>query len=211
MARSSRPAKRWAEALVHLEKADPRLGPLMKRVGPCSLRPARDRFETLVRAIASQQISTKAAAAILARLKAQAGDPIEPEPLLGLGLAGLRAVGLSGQKAGYMLGLAEAVSDGTLPLRKIGTLADEEIVERLTAVKGIGRWTAEMFLIFGLNRADVLPIHDYGIRVAIRNHFNLDAIPTPSACVPLAELWRPYRSIAMWYLWRSLDTSKPPA
>jgi len=202
---------RWTEALAHLQTADPRLTPVIRSVGPCQLRPTRDRFGTLVRAIVGQQISTKAAAAITVRLKAEAGDPVEPEPLLRLGLAGLRQVGLSGRKAGYVIGLAEAVRDGTLPLRRIGTWSDETIVDRLTALKGIGRWTAEMFLIFGLNRADVLPIHDLGIRVAIRNHFTLAAIPTPRECAPLAEPWKPYRSIAAWYLWRSLDTPAPPA
>jgi DNA-3-methyladenine glycosylase II len=201
----------WAGAVAHLLAADHRFGSIVARVGPCRLRPKKDRFGTLVRAIIGQQISTKAAASIDAKLKALSGDPHEPEALLKLGDARLRTVGLSGVKAQYVLNLADAVASDRLPLRRIGTWDDETIIARMTEIKGIGRWTAEMFLIFALNRPDVLPIHDLGIRVGFRNHCGLDDLPKPMDCVPLAEPWRPYRTVAMWYFWRSLDKTVPPA
>ena len=201
----------WAAAVAHLRAVDPRWDSVIERVGPCPLRPrpVRDRFGTLVRAIIGQQISSKAAASIDARLRALAGTPHEPAALLALGEAQLRAAGLSGVKARYVLNLAEAAADGRIPLGRIGALDDEQIIARLTAVKGIGRWTAEMFLIFALNRPDVLPVDDLGIRAGLRDHYGLAELPTPRGCVPLAEPWRPYRSVAMWYLWRRRDTPAP--
>lgn len=207
MAPRRNPTDPWAEAVAHLRAADPRWA-LIDRHGPCRLRPRRDRFGTLVRAIIGQQISSKAAASIDARLRALAGSPHRPEPLLDLGEPGLRGVGLSGVKARYVLNLAEAVADGRLPLQHAGRWADEEVVARLTALKGIGRWTAEMFLIFALNRPDVLPVADLGVRVGLRNYFGLDALPAPDACRALTEPWRPFRSVAMWYLWREIDSGR---
>lgn len=198
---------RWAPAVDHLRASAPRFAALIDRVGPCLLRPRRDRFGTLVRAIIGQQISSRAAAAIDARLRAAAGDPHEPRAILDAGEPALRAAGLSGVKARYVLNLAEAVVDGRVPLRRIGTLADEEVVARLTSVKGIGTWTAEMFLIFALNRPDVLPVGDLGVRVGLRDHHGLEQLPMPRECVALAEPWRPYRTVAMWYLWRGIDGS----
>lgn len=202
------PRDPWAEAVTHLRRADPRLAPIIDRAGPCPLRPRKDRFSTLVRAIIGQQISSKAAASIDARLRASAGDPHTPAGLLAVGEPVIRAAGLSGVKAAYVLDLARAVNEGRLPLQRIGALSDDAIIERLTAVRGVGRWTAEMFLIFALNRPDVLPVHDLGIKVGMRNHFGLPDLPKPKQCEELAEPWRPFRSIAMWYLWRSLD-NKP--
>jgi DNA-3-methyladenine glycosylase II len=200
----------WAEATAHLRAIDPRWPPLLDRVGPCRLRPrpTRDRFGTLVRAIIGQQISSRAAASIDDRLRALAGTPHEPDALLALGESRLRTAGLSGVKARYILNLAEAVASGRLPLGRIGTWDDEAIIARLTEVKGIGRWTAEMFLIFALNRPDVLPVADLGIRAGLRDYYGLADLPGPRECVALAEPWRPYRTAAMWYLWRRLD---PPA
>src|SRR5262249_23203526 len=146
---------------------------LIDRIGPCRLRPRRDRFGTLVNSIISQQISSKAAASIKARLRERSGGPHEPRRLLDLGEPGLRSVGLAGAKARYVLHLAEAVATDQVPLHRLGRLDDEEIIARLTAVKGIGRWTAEMFLIFALNRPDVLPVHDLGVRSGIRRHYGL--------------------------------------
>ena len=200
----------WAGAVAHLEEADPRWGPLIARIGPCRLRPRRDRFGTLVRAIIGQQISTRAAATIDARLLALAGTPHDPASILALGESGLRSVGLSGVKARYVMNLAEAVAGGSLPLRRIGAWDDAAIVDRLTAIKGVGSWTAQMFLIFALNRPDVLPVGDLGVRVGIRNHFGLPDLPAPAQCVALAEPWRPYRTVAMWYLWRGLSSDAPP-
>ncbi|HEX8201555.1 MAG TPA: DNA-3-methyladenine glycosylase [Isosphaeraceae bacterium] len=199
----------WAAAIAHLRESDPRWGPRIDRVGPCGLRPRRDRFGTLVRAIIGQQISSKAAASIDARLRARAGTPHDPRALLDLGESGLRGVGLSGVKARYVLNLSEAVHSGRVPLRRIGTLSDAEIIARLTAVKGIGSWTAEMFLIFALNRPDVLPVGDLGVRAGLRGYYGLTSLPAPRECVALAEPWRPFRTVAMWYLWRAIDTPAP--
>jgi DNA-3-methyladenine glycosylase II len=198
----------WANAVAHLRACDPRWWPILTSAGPCALRARRDRFGTLVRAIVGQQISTRAATTIDARLRVFAGDPHEPDRLIAAGEAGLRSCGLSGVKARYVLNLCEAVLDGRLPLARIGRLSDETIKSKLTAVKGIGFWTAEMFLIFSLNRPDVLSAGDLGVRVGLRNFHGLADLPTPRECERLTEPWRPFRSIAMWYLWRSLDTPK---
>lgn len=196
---------RWASATGHLSGLDEIWAQKISRVGACGLRPQRDRFGTLVRSIIGQQISTKVAATIDARLRALAGARHEPDSLMALGEEGLRSVGLSGVKSRYILHLSEAVASGQLPLRHAGRWSDEDAIERLTQVKGIGRWTAEMFLVFALNRPDILSVGDLGIRAGIRKHFGLAELPAPSECIALAEPWRPYRSIAMWYLWRDLD------
>ena len=138
---------RWADAVAHLRAVDVRWHPLIERAGPCRLRPVRDRFGTLVRAIISQQISTRAAATIDGRVRVLAGGPHEPSTILGLGEAGLRSCGLSGVRASYVQNLAEAVRSGQLPLKTIGRHDDQAIRDRLTAIKGIGPWTAEMFQI----------------------------------------------------------------
>jgi DNA-3-methyladenine glycosylase II len=175
---------------------------VIARVGPCLLEPRPDRFGTLVRAIISQQISSKAAAAIEARLRELAGEPHRPAVLLGLGDQALRSAGLSAVKARYLLNLSEAVKSGQAPLDAFDDWDDDAIIAALTAIKGIGRWTADMFLIFALNRPDVLPVGDLGVRAALRDRHGLAELPKPSECPPLAEAWRPYRSIAIWYLWR---------
>ena len=201
----------WAEAVEHLAGCDPRWAPILDRVGPCTLRVRRDRFGTLVRAIIGQQISTRAAATIDARLRVLSGEPHDPVRLIEAGEAGLRSCGLSGVKARYVLNLAEAVRDGQLPLARIGRLATTRSRRKLTAIKGIGPWTAEMFLIFSLGRPDVLSTGDLGVRVGLRNFHELAEMPSPRECERLAEPWRPYRSIAMWYLWRVVDAPKPTA
>jgi DNA-3-methyladenine glycosylase II len=198
----------WEPAIAHLRAIGTIWSPLIDRVGPCTLRPRRDRFGTLVRAIIGQQISSRAAASIDARLRAAAGTPHAPEALLALGEAGIRGAGLSGVKARYVLNLSEAVAAGRIPLGRIGRYNDAEIIARLTTVKGIGTWTAEMFLIFSLNRPDVLPVGDLGVRVGLRDHHGLDHLPIPSECVALAEPWRPFRTVAMWYLWKAIDAPK---
>ncbi len=199
----------WSPAVEHLRALDGRWAVRIERVGHCDLRPRRDRFATLVRAIIGQQISSKAAATIDARLRALGGTPHRPEALLDLGVDGLRSVGLSGVKAAYVLDLADRVAAGTLPLQRAGRWSDDEAIARLTEVKGIGRWTAEMFLIFALNRPDVLPVADLGIQVGLQRHFDLPERPKPAECHALTEAWRPHRTVAMWYLWRELDG--PPA
>lgn len=197
----------WSDATVHLNAIDPEFGSLIARVGPCSIRPKqrKDRFATLVRAIIGQQISSKAAASIDARLKELTGQLHAPAPLLEVGETGLRSVGLSGVKARYVLNLAEAVGTGAVPLDVIHKWDDDGIIARLTTVKGIGVWTAEMFLIFALARPDVFPVGDLGVRAALRNRFDLPDLPKADAARALAEAWRPYRSVASWYLWRSLE------
>jgi len=160
-----------------------------------------------VNSIVAQQISSKAAASINLKLHALGGQPHEPERLLGLGETGLRSVGLSAAKARYVLNLAEAVVDGSVPLNAFDdSWEDAAIVASLTSIKGIGIWTAEMFLIFSLNRTDVLPVHDLGVRAALRERHGLADLPRPSECQALAEAWRPYRTIASWYIWRNVDT-----
>lgn len=180
---------------------------LINRVGPCLIRRRPDRFGTLVRAVIGQQISSKAAASIDARLKALSGETHTPGHLLELGEDKLRSVGLSGVKARYVLNLAEAVQSGQTPLHRFHRWDDELIIASLTSIKGIGVWTAEMFLIFSLGRPDVFPVGDLGVKAAIRNRYGLLELPKPAACRELAEPWRPFRSVASWYLWRSLEAA----
>jgi DNA-3-methyladenine glycosylase II len=192
-----------------LRRADPRLREVIKRIGPCRLAPRPDRFGTLVSSIVSQQISSKAAASINQKLHALGGQPHRPERLLTLGDEALRSVGLSAAKARYVLNLAEAVVDGSVPLDAFDdSWEDAAIVASLISVKGIGIWTAEMFLIFSLNRPDVLPVHDLGVRAALRDLHGLPDLPRPGDCHSLAEAWRPYRTIASWYIWRNVDTPR---
>ncbi len=200
----------WAEATAHLRRVGPGWATLIDRVGPCRLAARPDRFGTIVRAIVGQQISARAATSIDARVRAQAGTPHEPSALLALGEPGLREAGLSGVKARYVLNLARAVVDGQVPLDRFHEWDDAAIVANLTAIKGVGPWTAEMFLIFGLLRPDVLSVGDLGIRVGFRNHFGLDELPGPAECIRLAEPLRPYRTVAMWYLWQEVDAPREP-
>lgn len=206
------PPSRWAAAIRHLRKTDPYLRAIIDRVGPCLLEPKTDRFGTLVRAIIGQQISSKAAASIHRRLVEIAGEPHRPERLIELGEPAMRGVGLSGVKAKYVLNLAEAVASGAVPLDAIDdSWTDEEVVASLVSIKGVGVWTAEMFLIFALNRPDVLPVGDLGVRAGLRDRHGLAELPRPGECHALAEIWRPYRSIASWYLWKGADTRLGPA
>ena len=201
----------WAKAVRHLRRVDPHLRAIIDRVGPCRLEPYPDRFAALVRSIVSQQISTKAAASINARLLAIGGDSHHPARLIELGEDRLRTVGLSAAKARYVLNLADAVASGRVPLDDFDESWDDQaITETLTAVKGIGVWTAHMFLIFALNRPDVLPTGDLGVRVGLRDRHGLADVPKPGDCHALAETWRPYRSIASWYLWKGNDTVIAP-
>ena len=198
----------WVEGVDHLRRIDPKWGAIIDQVGPCRLEPRPDRFGTLVRAIIGQQISSKAAASIDKRVRALAGQLHAPGPLLLAGEQGLRSAGLSGVKARYVLNLARAAQDGSIPLDEVHSWEDDAIVAALTTIKGIGPWTAEMFLIFALGRPDVLSVGDLGIRVGLRNFHGLDQLPGPKECRELTEPWRPFRTVAMWYLWRQID--KPP-
>jgi DNA-3-methyladenine glycosylase II len=195
----------YQKARRHLARRDPVLKRLIRVVGPCTLWHNPDRFAALVRSIISQQISTKAAAAIRIRLEqALASTGVTPEGILALSAEDLRAAGLSAAKACSLCDLAEKVRSQALPLDALHELPDEEVIARLVPVRGIGRWTAEMFLIFSLGRLDVLPVDDWGLRVGIQRQYSLGEPPTKAHVVELAEPWRPYRSIATWYFWRSL-------
>jgi DNA-3-methyladenine glycosylase II len=191
-----------------LARRDTVMRALVRRHGPCGLASGRhsDPFRALVQAIISQQLSTKAAATIGARVRAlcRGGAPT-PRAIARLSDQQLRTAGLSGQKTRYIRDLAARVSDGSLELNRLSALGDEEVIETLTAVKGIGRWTAEMFLIFRLERPDVLPVGDLGIVKAVERQYGLRRTPSSAKLREIAEAWRPYRSVACWYLWASLD------
>jgi DNA-3-methyladenine glycosylase II len=193
----------------HLRAADPVMKEMIDAVGPFTLRFDGDRFGLLVRSIISQQISTSAARSIRRRLQKLAGpDGLTAENLAKFTVDELRPVGLSSQKASYVADLASKVNDGTVNLRQIGRLSDERVVETLTQVRGIGYWTAQMFLIFSLGRPDVFPHDDLGVRTAIRDRYGLDDLPDKKTSHTIAAPWRPYASVASWYCWRSLDLAK---
>lgn len=195
-------------ALRHLRAGDRIMRGQIDEVGPFALRLERNRFRMLVRSIVSQQISTGAARSIRLRLeKLIAPAAVSPARIAQLDTRKLREAGLSSQKAEYILGLAGKVNQGQVRLRNVGRMDDEQVIAELTQVKGIGRWTAQMFLIFSLGRLDVLPTEDLGIRTAIRNLYQLDQLPDKGTCETIARPWRPYATVASWYCWRSLDQS----
>jgi DNA-3-methyladenine glycosylase II len=190
----------------HLRRADPVLKEVIRQAGPFALKLRRDRFQALVHSILSQQISGKAAMAIRTKFENFVGpDGMTPRFISRLSIEDLRTVGLSRQKASYILDLAQRVHEGTLPLERLARLSDDEVVEALIEVKGIGVWTAHMFLIFSLGRLDIMPHGDYGVRSAIQKLYGLDELPNRQTCHRIAEPWRPYASIAAWYCWRSLE------
>jgi DNA-3-methyladenine glycosylase II len=188
-----------------LARRDPVLKRLIRQIGPCTLFTNPDRFAVLVQSILSQQLSTRAAATIRARLEEALGPPgITPAAILKSTETRLRAVGLSLAKAGALRDLAKRVVSETIPLAALDDLSEDEIIARLVPVKGIGCWTAEMFLIFSLGRLDVLPVDDWGLRVGVQRQYGLEAPPSRKDLEARGEPWRPYRSIATWYFWRSL-------
>jgi DNA-3-methyladenine glycosylase II len=190
----------------HLRRADAVLAPVIDRVGACRMPSAKlPAFAKLVQVIVYQQLAGKAAATIHGRVLSALGrrHP-RPADVLGASDEALRAAGLSRQKLSYLRDLATRASDG-LPLGRLGRMSDEDVRTALTSVKGIGRWTAEMFLMFHLGRLDVLPVDDYGIRKAMQRFYRLRALPKPARMERIAEPWRPYRTIACWYLWRGID------
>lgn len=194
------------DALDHLRAHDPVMRALIRRVGPFRLRPERDRFWMLVRSILSQQISTKAARSIRLRVEAIVAPEIpSAENLIRVEDDRLRSAGVSPQKLRYLRDLCEHVLDDRLQLRQIGRLSDERVVDSLIRIKGIGRWTAQMFLMFALGRLDVFPHDDHGIRTALRNLYDLDNLPDKVTSLQIAEPWRPYATVACWYCWRSTD------
>jgi DNA-3-methyladenine glycosylase II len=206
--------RRWADAVTpspfvkaqrHLARRDPVLKHLIGAVGPCTLWFEPSHFAALVRSIISQQISTRAATSIRTRLQeALAPTGVTPQAILTAPEETLRGAGLSSAKARSLRDLAERIHSGALPLDDLEALTDEEVVARLLPVRGIGRWTAQMFLIFSLGRLDVLPVGDLGLRAGVQRHYRLPELPTPAELEELARPWQPYRSVATWYMWRSL-------
>jgi DNA-3-methyladenine glycosylase II len=192
------------KARRHLSRRDPALKKLIRTVGPFTLQPTGVSFVILVRAIISQLISTKAAVTIYGRLEAALRDgQVTPATILAADEATLRGAGLSRSKARGLHDLAERVATGALPLDHLAELSDEEVTARLLPVHCIGRWTAEMFLIFSLGRLDVLPVGDFGLRAGVRDVYGLAELPDRKSLQKLGEAWRPYRSVATWYFWRS--------
>ena len=212
------------KALTHLKKSDPVMRGLIERVGPYRMTYREPTFHSLARAIAYQQLNGKAAETIFGRFTALAGDPLMPEGILKLTQEQMRAVGLSKQKSSYLVDMAERASRGELDFLRVPNMSDDEVIEHLSQVKGVGVWTAHMFLMFTLRRPNVLPTGDFGIRMAIFRHY-LDKkraksssskkrkrnikLPTPLQMEKIAKCWEPYSSVACWYLWRSLDVSTP--
>lgn len=200
------------KAIVHLKKSDAVLASIIDRAGAFKMRYAEPGFETLVRSIVSQQLNGRAAETIFARLKdAAKADPITPESILKLRPARMRALGLSGQKLTYIRELARMTRSGEIDFEQCLALEDAAVVEHLTRVKGVGVWTVHMFLMFALRRHDVLPTGDFGIRMAMKKAYCLEDLPKPAEMEKIAAPWRPYSSIACWYLWRSLEAKKPEA
>ena len=193
------------KAVNHLKKSDPILRAIVERVGPCRMEFGEPEFSSLAEAIVYQQLNGKAAVTIFNRFAALAGEPLTPEGILKLSDQQLRSVGLSKQKSAYLKDLAAKTSAKLLDFAKLPELSDEEVIQHLTQVKGVGVWTAHMFLMFSLRRPDVLPTGDYGVQVAIKKHYKKRKLPKPDVMEKIARPWAPYRSIACWYLWRSLD------
>lgn len=194
------------EAIHHLRAADPVLAGIIEQVGAYRIEFREPGFEALAKAIVYQQLSGRVASVIFGRLvSAAGGSPLTAEAVLKLRPQRMRTLGLSKQKIGYLRDLARHTRDGRLDFAAMNRLSDEEVIEMLTGVKGIGMWTAHMFLIFALRRTNVLPVGDLGIRAAIRKAYDLPELPKPGEVVDLARGWHPYCTVASWYLWRSLE------
>lgn len=192
-------------AILHLKKADPILAEIIERVGPYRINYDEPAFASLAEAIVYQQLHGKAAATIFKRLTDIAGLPLTPEGILKLSEQQMRAVGLSKQKLSYLRDLAAKTQSREVDFLKLPDLPDEEVIKNLTKIKGIGVWTAHMFLMFSLRRSDVLPTGDLGIQMALKKHYRKRKLPKPKDMEKIAKCWSPYRSVACWYLWRSMD------
>lgn len=189
---------------VEFLRKDPILGEIIDKVGDYSLKKRTHHFAVLVESIISQQLATNAAEAIFRRFRKLYPQFPTTAQILSTRKSKLRKAGLSGMKIDYLKDLARNIEEGKLNMKSLPKMSDDEVVEHLTQVKGIGRWTAEMFLIFSLGRQDVLPVHDLGLRKGVQVAFSLAELPKPKEVEKLGERWRPYRSIATWYLWKSL-------
>jgi DNA-3-methyladenine glycosylase II len=214
------------KAVTHLKKSDPVMRGIIERLGPCRMQFGPPEFHSLAEAIVYQQLNGKAAETIFKRFAALAGEPLAPEGILKLSDEQMRGAGLSKQKTTYLKDLAAKTSSGLVDFARLPDLPDAQVVEHLTQVKGIGVWTAQMFLMFTLKRENVLPTGDFGVRMAMFKHY-LDRprskatkksaaakksrkrkikLPSPEQMEKIAKRWEPYRSVACWYLWKSLDT-----
>ena len=213
MEATAEPAKDdLAAAAAEVARRDPALGRLVDLFGPPAIRPPLEGyFAALVRAIAFQQLAGRAAAAIHGRFLANFVEGLTPEAVLALPEELFRSAGLSAAKTASIRDLAAKTVDGTVPLEGLEAYSDDEIVERLSTVRGIGPWTAEMFLIFQLRRPDVWPVDDFGVRKGYAIAHELPTLPKPKELAALGDLYRPYRTIAAWYCWRANDTVLPTA
>jgi DNA-3-methyladenine glycosylase II len=207
------PVKASPKAVAALREADPVMARLIDEHGAIVRRDLKrerpgDAYGALLRSIVGQQLSTKAAATIYGRmLELFGGHPPTPKQLLGADPEKIRAAGLSRPKIAYLRDLAQHVEEGTLELERLPDLPDEEVAEQLTAIKGLGQWTADMFLMFHLRRPDILPVGDQGIRRAMQVEYRLRKLPEPKRMQQIAKPWQPYRTLACLYLWSSLDNA----
>jgi DNA-3-methyladenine glycosylase II len=198
------------QAEAHLAKNDKKLAPIIKAAGPCRIEPHTDHYGELVGSIVGQQLSSIAAGTIWRRvLDLFGGQMPAPEDLIKVEDQKLRDVGLSWAKVRYVKDLAQHILDGRLDLDHIATMPNEQIIEQLTAVKGLGEWSAHMFMMFGLGRLDILPVGDLGVRKAVMNLYGLREMPAPEQIITISNKnhWHPYESVASWYLWQSLDNN----
>lgn len=194
------------KAIRHLQAADPVMSSLIERVGAYRIRFREPGFETLVKSIVYQQLSGRVAQVIFSRLVAAVpGGLLTPQSVLALRPAKMRRLGLSKQKTLYIRDLARLTRDGAVDFASLRALPDAEVIEQLTKVKGVGVWTAHMFLIFALRRTNILPSGDLGIRAAIRKAYGFEELPKPAEIEALGQRWHPYCTVAAWYLWRSLE------
>jgi DNA-3-methyladenine glycosylase II len=193
------------KAIYHLKKSDPVMRAIIEQVGACRMEFGEPTFHSLAESIIYQQLNGKAAVTIFNRFADAAGTPVTPEGILKLSESQLRAVGLSKQKSSYLRDLAAKTQAGLLNFEKLADMSELDVIEHLTQVKGVGIWTAHMFLMFTMRRPDVLPTGDYGIQVAMKKHYRKRKLPKPKDMEKIAKAWSPYRSVACWYLWRSLD------
>jgi DNA-3-methyladenine glycosylase II len=196
------------QAAEHLRRRDPVLAPLVAQYGPCAIRPHQNYYQELVESIIGQQLSVKAGAAIVARFVALFGGAFpQPETILSKSVDELRTAGLSRAKASYIRDLAQHVVDGRVRFDHLDTLSNDEVIAELTAVKGIGPWTAHMFLMFCMGRLDILAHGDLGVRSGVQKLYGLAQLPSPQEVIAIASQnhWHPYESVACWYIWRSLD------
>ena len=193
------------KAILHLKKSDPVLAAIIERVGPYRVEYGDPTFHSLAEAIVYQQLNGKAAVTIFKRFSDLAGTPLTPAGILKLTDARMRSVGLSKQKSSYLKDMAQRAAQGELDFSRLREMTDDEVIEHLTQVKGVGVWTAHMFLMFTLRRPNVLPTGDYGVQNAIRKHYRKRKLPKPAQMEKIAKCWEPYRSVACWYLWKSMD------